>query len=88
MALGCLLPFILYLIGQNLYVELSIYHEQLAMGYPMSWAPLVPTGPWFNPVLFEVSGRSVQLQSQISWLLTTPLFYGFLNYARRRWGDE
>jgi hypothetical protein len=79
---------LLIYIGQNLYVELFIYHEQLAMGYPMSWAPLVPTGPWFNPVLFEIGGRSVQLQSQISWLLMTPLFYGFLIYAKQRWGND
>lgn len=63
-----------WFVGQNLWVELTIYQAQLAEGYRLSWAPLIPTGPWFNPVL-ELGGRTVQLQTQLPWLLATPIFY-------------
>lgn len=68
----------IWFIGQNLYVELVVYHAQLQMGTQLSWAPLVPTGPWFNPVLFEIAGRTATLQGQVSWLIMTPLFYWLL----------
>lgn len=59
---------------QNLYVELVIYARQLTSG-TMSWAPMAPNGPWFNPVLFEVGGHPATLQGQIPWVIMTPLFY-------------
>jgi hypothetical protein len=50
----------------------------------LSWAPLVPTGPWWNPTLFEFRDRTITLQGQVSWLLMTPLFYaGVVAYLRR-----
>ena len=65
---------------QNLVVELYIYQAQLAAGYQLSWAPLAPTGPWWNPVLFSIAGKSVHLHTQLPWLIMTPLFYW---YARK-----
>ena len=71
-------------IGQNILVEMFLYHDQLEVGKPLSWAPLSPFGPWWNPVLFEFQGRTVTLQWQLPWLLMTPLFYaGVLAYLRR-----
>ena len=67
-----------WFVGQNLWVELYIYQQQLAEGLRLSWAPLIPTGPWFNPVLFEIGGKTVQLQTQLPWLLMTPIFYAIL----------
>ena len=71
-AFGILLFFF---IGQNIFVEMFLYHDQLSVGKPLSWAPLAPTGPWFNPVLFEFNDRTITLQGQMPWLILTPLFY-------------
>jgi hypothetical protein len=71
-AFGILL---LWFIGQNVFVEMFLYHDQLAAGKALSWAPFAPTGPWFNPILFEFRDRTITLQGQIPWLIMTPLFY-------------
>jgi len=62
-------------IGQNILVEMYLYHDQLSVDKPLSWAPLAPTGPWFNPLLWEYDGRSIMFQSQLPWLIMTPLVY-------------
>lgn len=69
-----------FFLFQNLIVELYIYQAQLAAGYQLSWAPLAPTGPWWNPILFYIGSKSVHLQAQLPWLIMTPLFYW---YARK-----
>lgn len=65
-------------IGQNIMVEMFLYHDQLAEGTRLSWAPLSPLGPWFDPILFEFNDRTIRLSSQLPWLLMTPLIYGGL----------
>jgi len=65
----------LWCIGQNILVEMFLYHDQLAEGKPLSWAPLSPLGPYFNPVLLEFNNRTLMLQSQIPWLLLPALIY-------------
>ncbi len=65
---------------QNILVEMFLYHDQLSVGKPLSWAPLTPFGPWFNPVLFTFNNRSISFQSQTPWLLMTPIFYKTLIY--------
>ena len=75
-----------WFLAQNLWVELFMYHVQLAEGLRLSWAPLAPTGPWFNPVLLTLDGRTVQLQTQWPWLLMTPIFYVMLLHIYRRFG--
>jgi hypothetical protein len=77
-----------WFVVQNLFVELFIYHEQLALGHQLSWAPLAPTGPWWNPTLFSVAGRSVRFQTQIPWLLMTPLFYLIVLACYRNLGEH
>ena len=65
-------------IFQNLFVEMFLYHDQLSVGKPVSWAPLSPLGANLNPILFTLGDRTVSLQSQIPWIIMTPLFYGYL----------
>ena len=62
-------------IGQNIFVEIFLYHDQLAAGKQLSWAPLSPMGSWFDPVLFEINDRTLRLSSQVPWLILTPLVY-------------
>ena len=71
-------------IGQNIFVETFLYHDQLSNGTLISWAPFSPLGSWINPILFNFSDRTVSLQNQVPWLLMTPLFYGFLIYYVRK----
>lgn len=82
---GAFMVLLVWFLGQNIFVEMFLYHDQLAGGKPLSWAPLVPTGPWFNPTLFAFGDRTITLQGQVSWLLMTPLFYGgLISYLKRR----
>jgi len=82
---GAFFVLLAWFLAQNVFVEMFLYHDQLAEGKPLSWAPLAPTGPWLNPTLFEFNGRTITLQGQVPWLLMTPLFCGALiAYFRRR----
>ena len=62
-----------WFVGQNVYVEYMI-HDQVRPGLPLSWAPLIPTGPWLNTVLFEIGGRAITFQTQLPWVLMVPVF--------------
>ena len=75
-----------WFVAQNLFVELYVYQQQLAEGFRLSWAPLMPTGPWYNPTVLTLDGRTVQLQTQLPWLLMTPLYYGLLLKSHKTWG--
>ena len=66
---------LMWCIGQNILVEMFLYHDQLAEGKPLSWAPLSPLGPYFNPILFEFNDRTITLQSQMPWLIMPCIFY-------------
>lgn len=81
---GAFAILLFHFLAQNLIVEMFLYHDQLAEGKPLSWAPLVPTGPWFNPTLFRFGERTITLQGQVAWLLMAPLFYaGVIRIAGR-----
>ena len=71
-AFGILL---LWCVTQNLFVEIFLYHDQLSVGKKLSWAPLAPTGQYFNPLLFEFNERSVMFQTQLPWLIMAPILY-------------
>ena len=71
-------PFLILLawcIGQNLLVELFLYYDQLSEGKNLSWAPLIPTGNIYNPLIFEFNGRSVMFQTQLPWIILPPFLY-------------
>ena len=77
-----------WFMAQNVFIETVVYHEQVSAGFKLSWGPMMPGGPWFNPTLFELGGRPVQLQTQSPWLLMTPLFYWITIACYRRWGGS
>ena len=72
---GAFLILLAWCIGQNIFVEMFLYFDQLSIGKDLSWAPLAPTGPWINPVLFQFDDRTITLHGQIPWLLMTPMLY-------------
>ena len=63
-----------WFIAQNVYVEAIVYQAQLAEGFDLSWAPLAPTGPYFNPAM-QLGDATLTLHGQIPWLIMPPLFY-------------
>ena len=65
----------IWCIGQNILVEMFLYHDQLAEGKSLSWAPLSPFGSYFNPLLFEFNSRTIMLQTQIPWMILPWFFY-------------
>ncbi len=81
---GALAVFRIGCFGQNILVEMFLYHDQLAEGKPLSWAPLAPGGPWLNPTLFQFSDRTITFQGQVPWLLAPWLIYaGVIALARK-----
>ena len=73
--IGAFLILLIWCISQNIFVEMFLYYDQLAVGKDLSWAPLAPTGPWMNPVLFQYGDRTITLHGQVPWLLMTPILY-------------
>jgi hypothetical protein len=73
-----------WFVGENIVVELTVYHGQIAVEALIAWAPLSPFGSWWNPILFEIAGRSVHLQTQMPWVLMTPILYALAIYLKRR----
>ena len=69
---------------QNIWVEIVLYYNQVGGDARLSWAPLMPLGPWFNPSLFSIYDRDVTFQGQIVWLLATPIYYLVMIYFYRR----
>ncbi|MFM1594464.1 MAG: hypothetical protein ACKJRS_08890, partial [Woeseiaceae bacterium] len=55
--------------------EMFLYFDQISIGKPLSWAPLSPFGNSINPVLFNINNRAILLQTQLPWLIMTPILY-------------
>jgi hypothetical protein len=81
---GAFSVLMLWCLGQNVFVEMFLYYDQLAEGKALSWAPLVPTGPWFNPTLFQFNDRTITFQGQVAWLIMGPLLYAGVILTVRR----
>ena len=67
--------FFTWFMGQNFLVEAVIYHNQVGGDAAISWAPLMPFGPYFNPTLINFGERNITLQSQSAWIIGTIVFY-------------
>ena len=76
--------FMLWCIGQNILVEMFLYHDQLADGKDLSWAPFSPAGSYFNPLLFEFNERRLMLQTQIPWLIFPALIYKTVIFMNKK----
>ena len=74
---GSFIILLVWCVGQNLFVEMFLYHDQLSIGKKLSWAPLSPLGDFYNPMLFEFKSRTVMLQTQLPWLFTSLIIYYF-----------
>ena len=76
--------FMIWCIAQNIGVELFLYHDQLAEGKMLSWAPLAPFGSYFNPELFSLNGRRIMFQTQIPWIILPAIIYKGAIFLNRK----
>ena len=74
----------IWFMGQNIWVEVILYHNQIGNDARISWGPLMPLGPWYNPALNVFGEREVTFQAQSVWFIGTFLFYylAIFNYRR------
>ena len=70
--------------GQNFLVEAVIYHNQVGGDAVISWSPLMPFGPYFNPTLINFGERDITLQSQSAWIIGTIVFYSISVYFYKK----
>jgi hypothetical protein len=76
--------FFAWFMGQNFLVEAVIYHNQVGGDAVISWAPLMPFGPYFNPTLINFGERDITLQSQSAWIIGTIVFYSISVYFYKK----
>ncbi|MBT7275765.1 MAG: hypothetical protein HN886_04845 [Woeseiaceae bacterium] len=74
----------LFTLSQNIFVEMFLYFDQISIGKPMSWAPFSPFGNTLNPELLFINGRSIMLQTQLPWLIMTPILYAYAIISYKR----
>ena len=74
----------LFTLSQNIFVEMFLYFDQISIGKPLSWAPFSPFGASFNPELININNRSIQLQTQMPWIIMTPILYAYSIVSYRR----
>jgi len=79
--------YFVWFVGQNLIVELMIAGQISGEETIVSWAPLSPIGPAWNPSV-TVGNAKLTLQNQIPWALMTPLFYGCCIWIYKRHRQE
>ena len=79
-----------FTLSQNIFVEMFLYFDQISIGKPMSWEPFSPFGNTLNPELLFINGRSIMLQTQLPWLIMTPILYAYaiISYKRIYRGND
>jgi len=80
--------YLIIFVGQNLIVELlmsrQLSREEGKDEIFVSWAPLSPIGPGWNPSIRVIGEARLSLQNQLPWTLMTPIFYGCCILVYRR----
>ena len=74
----------LFTLSQNIFVEMFLYFDQISIDKPLSWALFSPLGTYFNPELININNRSIQLQTQMPWVIMTPILYAYAIFTYRR----
>ena len=73
-----------WFLAQNIWVEVILYFGQVGGDTRLSWAPLMPLGPWFNPILFSFGEREISFQGQSPWIIVTPIYYYLMIYFYKK----
>ena len=77
-----------WFLAQNIWVEVILYFGQVGGDTRLSWAPLMPLGPWFNPILFSFGEREISFQGQSPWIIVTPIYYYLMIYFYKKTGGK
>ena len=77
-----------WFLAQNIWVEAILYSNQVGIDTRLSWAPLMPLGPWFNPVLLSFGERTISFQGQSVWVIATPIYYYLMIYFYIKTGGK
>ncbi len=72
--------------GQNIWIDVAIYSGQISSEHALSWAPFSPAGPWWNPALFHVGDTPIHLQTELPWIVMTPIVYAVTIAIHRKYG--
>jgi len=65
-------------VGQNIFVELVIYKDQLTSDHELSWAPLSPK--WIDTI--TLFGATMKFHVQMTWVLMVPIFFLTVRYFK------
>ena len=65
-------------VGQNIFVELVIYKDQITSAHELSWAPLSPK--WLDTI--TLFGATVKFGVQMTWVFMVPIFYMLVKFFR------
>jgi hypothetical protein len=68
----------LVFVGQNVFVELVIYKDQLTTDHNLSWAPLSPK--WLDTI--TVFGATLKFNVQMTWVFMVPIFFFLVRYFK------
>lgn len=68
----------LVFVGQNVFVELVIYKDQLTTDHNLSWAPLSPK--WLDTI--TVFGATLKFNVQMTWVFMVPIFFFLVGYFK------
>jgi len=63
-------------VGQNVFVELVVYRNQLTTEHALSWAPLSPK--CLDTI--DLFGISLKFNTQITWVLMVPIVFLVVRY--------
>ena len=74
----------LFTLSQNIFAEMFLYFDQISTGKPLSRVLFSPFGTYFNPELININNRSIQLQTQMPWVIMTPILYAYAISTYRR----
>ena len=75
---------LIWFLAQNIWVEVIFYFNQVGGDVRLSWAPLMPLGPWFNPTLISFGERHISFQGQSAWVIVTPIYYYLMIFFYKR----
>jgi hypothetical protein len=70
--------------AQNLWIGTVVYSAQIADEHALSWAPFSPAGPWWNPILFHIGQSPIHLQTELPWIIMTPIIYALTIAIHRK----
>ncbi len=71
-------------VGQNVFVELVIYKDQVALNHELSWAPLSPK--WIDTI--SIFAATMTFHVQMTWVLMFPIFFLTVRFFKPQYNKK